>query len=74
MLSKAQWSYDFDPVRALTASERDAMAAGKGIHVKYAPKKNLVSTDNGIITARHRLMRAAKAPAERGVTAALATV
>jgi len=31
-------------------------------------KENLVSTDNGIIMARHRLMHAAKALAEKGVT------
>jgi hypothetical protein len=31
-------------------------------------KENLVSTDNGIIMARHRLLRAAKALAEQGVT------
>ena len=31
-------------------------------------KENLVSTDNGIIMARHRLMRAAKALADKGVT------
>jgi hypothetical protein len=31
-------------------------------------KENLVSTDNGIIMARHRLMRAAKALAEKGTT------
>jgi hypothetical protein len=31
-------------------------------------KENLVSTDNGIIMARHRLMRAAKALSEKGVT------
>ena len=30
-------------------------------------KENLVSTDNGIIMARHRLMRAAKELAEKGV-------
>jgi hypothetical protein len=29
-------------------------------------KENLVGTDNGIIMARHRLMRAAKALAEKG--------
>jgi len=29
-------------------------------------KENLVSTDNGIIMARHRLMRAAKELAEKG--------
>lgn len=31
-------------------------------------RENLVSTDNGIIMARHRLMRAAKALTEKGVT------
>jgi phthalate 4,5-dioxygenase len=31
-------------------------------------KENLVSTDNGIIMARHRLMKAARALAEKGVT------
>jgi hypothetical protein len=31
-------------------------------------KENLVSTDNGIIMARHRLLRAAKALAEKGAT------
>ena len=31
-------------------------------------KENLVSTDNGIIMARHRIMRAAKALAEKGTT------
>jgi phenylpropionate dioxygenase-like ring-hydroxylating dioxygenase large terminal subunit len=31
-------------------------------------KENLVSTDNGIIMARHRLMRAAKGLAEKGTT------
>jgi phthalate 4,5-dioxygenase oxygenase subunit len=30
-------------------------------------KENLVSTDNGIIMARHRLMRAAKALVEQGI-------
>ena len=30
-------------------------------------KENLVSTDNGIIMARHRLLRAAKALTEKGV-------
>jgi len=33
-------------------------------------KENLVSTDNGIIMARHRLMRAAKALMEKGVISA----
>jgi phenylpropionate dioxygenase-like ring-hydroxylating dioxygenase large terminal subunit len=31
-------------------------------------KENLVSTDNGIIMARHRLIRAAKALADKGIT------
>ena len=30
-------------------------------------KENLMSTDNGIIMARHRLMRAAKALVDKGV-------
>jgi phthalate 4,5-dioxygenase oxygenase subunit len=30
-------------------------------------KENLVSTDNGIIMARHRMLRAAKAFADKGV-------
>jgi hypothetical protein len=31
-------------------------------------RENLVSTDNGIIMARHRLLRAAKALVDKGVT------
>jgi phenylpropionate dioxygenase-like ring-hydroxylating dioxygenase large terminal subunit len=112
------WSFDYHPVRALTAGERQAMKDGKGIHVAYVPgtyrpaankdndylmdreaqrkgttysgvegiamqdaslqesmgpivdrsKENLVSTDNGIIMARHRLMRAARALKDKGVT------
>jgi phthalate 4,5-dioxygenase len=31
-------------------------------------KENLVSTDNGIIMARHRLIQAAKALAEKGIS------
>jgi hypothetical protein len=103
------WSFDYHPVRALSELEREAMEAGKGVHVRvdkfFRPlqnrdneylidraaqkagktfsgvegigmqdaslqesmgpiqdrtKENLVSTDNGIIMARHRLMRAAK--------------
>jgi phthalate 4,5-dioxygenase len=103
------WSFDYHPVRALTEYEREAMMAGKGVHVavdrNFRPlqnkdndylmdraaqkagksfsgvdgfgmqdasvqesmgpiqdrtKENLVSTDNGIIMARHRLMKAAK--------------
>jgi phthalate 4,5-dioxygenase oxygenase subunit len=105
------WSFDYHPMRALTAEEVKAMREGKGIHVKYEPgtfrplankdndylidreaqkagrtfsgvegiamqdaslqesmgpivdraKENLVSTDNGIIMARHRLLRTIKA-------------
>jgi phthalate 4,5-dioxygenase oxygenase subunit len=111
------WSFDYHPVRTLTADEVAAMRAGKGIHVEYVPgsfrpaankdndylidraaqkagitfsgvegiamqdaslqesmgpvvdrtRENLVSTDNGIIMARHRLLRAAKAFIDRGV-------
>ena len=110
------WSYDYHPTRAITAAERAAMAAGKGVHCQYVPgtyrplankdndylmdraaqkrgdsfsgidgiaiqdgslqesmgpvidrtKENLVSTDNGIIMARYRLMRAAKELAAKG--------
>jgi phenylpropionate dioxygenase-like ring-hydroxylating dioxygenase large terminal subunit len=109
------WSFDYHPVRALTEYEREAMEAGKGVHVavdkNFRPlqnkdndylvdraaqkagktfsgvegfgmqdasvqesmgpiqdrtKENLVSTDNGIIMARHRLMRAAKELAAKG--------
>lgn len=111
------WSFDYHPMRALTADEVRAMREGKGIHVKYVPgtfrplankdndylidraaqkagktysgvegiamqdaslqesmgpivdrtKENLVSTDNGIIMARHRLMRAVKALTDKDV-------
>jgi phenylpropionate dioxygenase-like ring-hydroxylating dioxygenase large terminal subunit len=109
------WSFDYHPVRALTELERQAMEAGKGIHVavdkNYRPlqnkdndylidraaqkagrsfsgvegfgmqdasvqesmgpiqdrtKENLVSTDNGVIMARHRLMKAAKELVAKG--------
>ena len=110
------WSFDYHPVRALTPAERQAMADGQGIHVRYVPgsyrpfankdndylmdraaqragitysgvegiamqdaslqesmgpivdrtKENLVSTDNGIIMARHRLLKAARALREKG--------
>jgi phenylpropionate dioxygenase-like ring-hydroxylating dioxygenase large terminal subunit len=112
------WSYDYHPTRPLTAAERDAMKAGKGIHVACIPgtfrpranrdndylidraaqragtnlsgvegigmqdaalqesmgpcvdrtRENLVSTDNGIIMARQRLLRAARALVEKGIT------
>ncbi|HXF54814.1 MAG TPA: aromatic ring-hydroxylating dioxygenase subunit alpha, partial [Hyphomicrobiaceae bacterium] len=111
------WSYDYHPVRSLTARELAALSAGEGVHCKYVPgtfrplankdndylmdraaqkagltysgvegiaiqdsslqesmgpivdrtKENLVSTDNGIIMARHRLMRSVKALVEKGV-------
>jgi len=111
------WSFDYHPIRQLTASEVQSMRDGKGIHVKYVPgtfrplankdndylidraaqkagrtysgvdgiamqdaslqesmgpvvdrtKENLVNTDNGIIMARHRLIRAAKALMDKGV-------
>jgi hypothetical protein len=103
------WSSNHHATRALTKEEREAMEAGKGVHVRvdrnFRPlqnkdnedlidraaqkagktfsgvegigmqdaslqesmgpiqdrtKENLVSTDNGIIMARHRLMKAAK--------------
>jgi phthalate 4,5-dioxygenase len=110
------WSFDYHPVRALTAAERGAMEAGKGVHVRVDPRtfrplqnrdndylldreaqkrgesfsgvegigmqdaslqesmgaiqdrtrENLVSTDNGIIMARHKLMKAAKELAAKG--------
>jgi phthalate 4,5-dioxygenase len=110
------WSYDYHPVRKLTAQEVQAMRDGHGVHVKYVPgsyrplankdndylmdraaqkagitysgiegiamqdaslqesmgpvvdrtKENLTTTDNGIIMARLRLIRAAKALAEKG--------
>jgi phenylpropionate dioxygenase-like ring-hydroxylating dioxygenase large terminal subunit len=112
------WSFDYHPIRELTAAEVAAMRDGKGVHVAVIPgtyrptankdndylmdraaqkaghsysgvagfgmqdasiqesmgpivdraKENLVSTDNGIIMARHRLLRAAKALVEKGVT------
>jgi phthalate 4,5-dioxygenase len=110
------WSFDYHPVRDLSAAELDAMRDGKGVHVKYVPgtfrplankdndylidraaqkagrtysgiagiamqdaslqesmgpivdrsKENLVSTDNGIIMARHRLLRAVRALKDKG--------
>jgi phthalate 4,5-dioxygenase oxygenase subunit len=110
------WSFDYHPVRPLTAAEVGHMKAGKGVHCKYVPgtyrplankdndylmdreaqrigttfsgvegiaiqdaslqesmgpivdrtKENLVGCDNGIIMARHKIMRAAKALREKG--------
>jgi len=110
------WSFDYHPLRALTAAELAAMRDGKGIHTRNIPgtfipeanrandylmdrggqkagrtysgvagiamqdaslqesmgpivdrsRERLVSTDNGIIMARQRLLRAARALAEDG--------
>jgi phthalate 4,5-dioxygenase oxygenase subunit len=110
------WSFDYHPVRALSAEELKAMRDGKGVHVATLPgtylplankgnnylmdraaqkagraysgidgigmqdaslqesmgpiadrtKENLSSTDNGIVMARMRLMKAAMALADKG--------
>jgi phenylpropionate dioxygenase-like ring-hydroxylating dioxygenase large terminal subunit len=110
------WSFDYHPVRALTATERQAMRDGKGIHVATIPgtylplankrndylmdraaqkagktfsgvegigmqdaslqesmgpiadrtRENLTNTDNGIVMARMRLLKAARALADKG--------
>jgi phthalate 4,5-dioxygenase oxygenase subunit len=110
------WSFDYHPVRALSAEELKAMRDGKGVHVATIPgtylplankgnnylmdrvaqkagraysgidgigmqdaslqesmgpiadrtKENLSSTDNGIVMARMRLMKAAMALADNG--------
>ncbi len=110
------WSFDYHPLRALTAAERAAMADGMGIHTRTLPggfipvanrdndylidraaqraglsysgvagiamqdaslqesmgpivdrsREHLTSTDDGIIFARNRLLRAARALAEQG--------
>ena len=112
------WTFDYHPVRALTATERQAMREGKGVHVATVPgtylpranrrndylmdrsaqkrgiaysgvegigmqdaslqesmgpiadrtKENLTSTDNGIVMARMRLLKSARALAEKGET------
>lgn len=111
------WSFDYHPVRPLTAQEVQAMRDGYGIHVTYVPgtyrpaankdndylidraaqkrgdtysgvagiamqdaslqesmgpivdrtKENLTSTDNGIIMARFRLMKAVRALKDKGI-------
>ena len=110
------WSFDYHPVRALTAAERQAMRDGKGVHVATIPgtylplanrrndylmdraaqragltfsgvdgigmqdaslqesmgpiadrtREHLTSTDHGIVLARMRLLKAARALAENG--------
>jgi phthalate 4,5-dioxygenase len=112
------WTFDYHPVRALTAAERQAMRDGRGVHVATVPgtylpranrgndylmdraaqkkglaysgiegigmqdaslqesmgpiadrtRENLTSTDNGIVMARMRLLKAARALAEKGET------
>ncbi|MHB8812514.1 MAG: Rieske 2Fe-2S domain-containing protein [Steroidobacteraceae bacterium] len=112
------WTFDYHPVRALTAAERQAMRDGRGVHVATIPgtylpranrgndylmdraaqkqglaysgiegigmqdaslqesmgpiadrtRENLTSTDNGIVMARMRLLKAARALAEKGET------
>jgi len=110
------WTFDYHPVRALTAAERQAMRDGKGVHAAVIPgtylpranrrndylmdraaqkqvlaysgvegiaiqdaslqesmgpiadrtRENLTSTDNGIVMARMRLLKACRALAEKG--------
>jgi hypothetical protein len=42
------WSYDYHPARAITAAERAAMEAGKGVHCEYVPGtyRPLANKDN----------------------------
>ena len=111
------WSFDYHPVRPLTAAEVQHMRDGHGVHNEYVPgtfrplankdndylidraaqkrgdtysgvkgiaiqdaslqesmgpivdrtRENLTTTDNGIIMARIRLMRAARALKDKGV-------
>ena len=58
--------------RHLSAASRASRCRTRSLQESMGPivdrtKENLVSTDNGIIMARHRLMRAAKALAEKGI-------
>ena len=48
------WSYDYHPVRPLTAAERRAMEDGHGIHVKYQPGtyRPLANRDNDYLIDR----------------------
>jgi nitrite reductase/ring-hydroxylating ferredoxin subunit len=48
------WSYDYHPVRALTAAERQAMKAGYGVHCKYVPGsyRPLANKDNDYLMDR----------------------
>jgi phthalate 4,5-dioxygenase oxygenase subunit len=48
------WSFDYHPSRPLTASERQAMEDGKGIHVRYVPGtfRPLANKDNDYLIDR----------------------
>jgi phenylpropionate dioxygenase-like ring-hydroxylating dioxygenase large terminal subunit len=48
------WSFDYHPIRALTAEEVQAMRDGKGIHVKYVPGtfRPLANKDNDYLMDR----------------------
>ncbi len=48
------WSYNYHPVRALTADERQAMTDGKGIHVRCVPGtyRPLANKDNDYLMDR----------------------
>ncbi len=48
------WSYDYHPMRALTARRGRAMKAGKGVHCKYVPGtyRPLANKDNDYLMDR----------------------
>ena len=48
------WSFDYNPVRALTTDERQAMQDGHGVHVKYVPGsyRPLANKDNDYLMDR----------------------
>jgi len=53
------WSYDYHPIRALTAEERQAMSDGHGVHVKYVPGtyRPLANKDNDYLIDREAQRR-----------------
>jgi len=53
------WSFDYHPVRALTAEERQAMKDGFGVHVKYVPGtyRPLANKDNDYLMDREAQRR-----------------
>ena len=70
-LAKLPWSRAGFFTASSFASTRPQSGAGFSMQgwlsdLAGRTKENLVSTDNGIIMARHRLMRAAKALVEKG--------